>query len=94
MSAYFIAQVTVTDPEGYKEYASQTEALVKPFGGRFLVKGGAQEDIEGSSRARTAVIEFSDRDSALAWYHSDEYTRLRGIALRCSEREAFVVEGV
>jgi len=94
MSVYVIAGVNVTDPEDYKAYASQTEASVKPFGGRFLVKGGAQTQLEGNSPGRHAVIEFPDRDAALSWYNSDEYQRILPIALSSSDRAMVLIDGV
>ena len=52
-----IARIDVTDPEEYAIYAGQTVALAEKFGGRFLVKGGPQEVIEGE-----APIVVSDSD--------------------------------
>lgn len=93
MSAYLIARITVTDPEDYQGYASQTVALAEKFGGRFLVKGGAQEVLEGNCPDRHVVIEFPDRASALEWYNSDAYKRILPIALSSSERDIVVVDG-
>ena len=94
MSAYIIARITVTEPEDYLTYASQTVALAEKFGGRFLVKGGAQTALEGNSPDRHVIIEFPDRDTALAWYHSDEYRRILPIALSSSRRDIVVVDGI
>ncbi|SEL89576.1 Uncharacterized conserved protein, DUF1330 family [Roseovarius azorensis] len=94
MSAYIIARITVTEPEDYLTYASQTVALAEKFGGRFLVKGGAQTALEGNSPDRHVIIEFPDRDTALAWYHSEEYRRILPIALSSSSRDIVVVDGI
>ena len=56
MSAYIIARIEVTDLDAYMEYASQTVAIAESFGGKFLVKGGAFEQIEGSGPERHVVI--------------------------------------
>lgn len=93
MTAYAIAHVEVTDPEGYRHYASQTEASAAAFGGRFLVKGGAQVQVEGETRPRTAVIAFPDMEAARAWYASPEYQRLKALALNYSVRDLIFVEG-
>ena len=94
MPAYIIARITVTDPEDYAAYASQTVALAEAFGGRFLVKGGAQTVLEGNCPDRHVVIAFPDRETALAWYNSDAYRRILPIALSSSERDIVVVDGL
>jgi len=94
MPAYIIARINVTDPEDYGAYASQTVALAERYGGRFLVKGGAQTQLEGNSPDRHVVIEFPDRRTALEWYNSDDYRRILPIALSSSERDIVVVDGI
>ncbi|MEQ8896737.1 MAG: DUF1330 domain-containing protein [Roseovarius sp.] len=94
MSATIIARITVTDPEGYKAYASQTVALAEACGGRFLVKGGAQDVLEGDAPDRHVVIEFPDRQTALDWYNSDAYQRILPIAFANSERDIVIVDGM
>ena len=94
MSAYIIARINVTDPDDYQAYASQTVALAETFGGRFLVKGGAQTQLEGNSPDRHVIIEFPDRETALSWYNSDAYRRILPIALSSSDRDIVVVDGV
>ena len=74
MAAYVIVDVEVTDPEAYKEYTSQVPATVEKYGGRFAVRGGRHETIEGSWQpARIVVLEFPDYARAKAWYDSPEY---------------------
>jgi len=94
MSAYIIAQVSVTDTDGYAEYASQTVAIAEKFGGDFLVKGGASEQVEGSGKDRNVIIKFATAQDAKTFYHSDEYQAILPIALRCSTRDMVIVEGV
>jgi len=94
MSAYVIARINVTDPEDYQTYASQTVALVEKAGGRFLVKGGRQTQLEGNSPDRHVIIEFPDHHTALEWYNSNDYRRILPIALSSSERDFVVVDGV
>ena len=50
-----------------------TRAIFKKFGGRFIVRAGQFNAIEGQSRSRNVVIEFPDYDAALACYNSPEY---------------------
>ena len=59
--------------EGYKPYAAANPAIFRKFGGRFVVRGGKFECVEGGSRSRNVVIEFPDYESAVACYRSPEY---------------------
>jgi uncharacterized protein (DUF1330 family) len=73
---YWIAQVDVTDDEGYKPYAMANPAIFKKFGGRFVIRAGKSEVPEGKARARNVVIEFPDYASALACYQENVKRRL------------------
>ena len=70
---YWIPQIDVSNPEGYKPYAAANPGIFQKFGGRFVVRGGKFEGIEGESRSRNVVIEFPDYATALACYRSPEY---------------------
>ena len=94
MTAYVIARITVTAPEDYQSYASQTVALAEKAGGRFLVKGGLQTQIEGNSPERQDLIEYPDHDTALKWYNTPEYQRILPIATSSSERDIVIVDGI
>ncbi|MGY6632692.1 MAG: DUF1330 domain-containing protein [Alkalilacustris sp.] len=93
MPAYMIARIAVTDPDAYATYASRTAALAERFGGRFLVKGGAMTQLEGSGPERHVVVEFPDRAAAEAWYASPDYAAILPIALRASQRDLVIVDG-
>ena len=71
--AYWVARVEVRDEEGYKPYAAANPAIFRKFGGRFVVRGGKSECVEGTRFSRTVVIEFPDYAAALACYRSSEY---------------------
>ncbi len=94
MSAYIIVRIEVTNPEAYKEYATQTVAMAESFGGKFLVKAGAYEQIEGSGPDRHVVIEMPDVAAAKAFYNSPEYQAILPLALKNSIRDMVIVEGV
>ena len=94
MPAYLIAGVDVTDPDAYTAYASRTIDIARKYNGRFLVKGGAMEVLEGSPAPRCAVIEFPDRDSARAMYMSPEYQAVLPIRLANSTGDLFIVDGL
>jgi uncharacterized protein (DUF1330 family) len=70
---YWIGRVDVQNEEGYKAYAAANPAIFKKFGGRYVVRGGKFEGVEGQSRSRNVVIEFADYATAMACYRSPEY---------------------
>jgi uncharacterized protein (DUF1330 family) len=70
---YWIGRVDVSSEEGYKPYAAANPAIFHKYGGRFVVRAGKFECVEGASRSRNVVIEFSDYAAALACYRSPEY---------------------
>ena len=95
MAAYVIATVEITDPEAYEEYRRRVPETIERHGGRFLVRGGASEILEGSWQPkRVVVLEFPDADAARRWYSSDEYGPLIEIRQRASNAHLLLVEGV
>ena len=90
---YWIGQVTINDPEAYGNYkAANAEAFAK-YGGRFVVRGGAQVTKEGSTHPRSVVIEFPDYATAIACYESPEYQSAFSIRKDIAECNLVVVEG-
>ena len=73
MSAYVVVQVDVKDPVRYENYKKMVPPSLEKYGGRFVVRAGKFECVEGKSRSRNVVIEFPDYASALACYRSPEY---------------------
>ena len=73
-------------------YKANAAAFAK-YGGRFLVRGGAQDVVEGDMRPRCVVIEFSDIEAARACYHSPEYQAALALRLPCSVADIAIVEG-
>jgi uncharacterized protein (DUF1330 family) len=94
MSAYIIAEVEVTDPDTYATYTAQTPGLIERSGGRFIVRGGAAESLEGAAPAgRLVVIEFPDMATAKRFYHSPEYQAIIGIRHQAATSRLVLVEG-
>ncbi|HVB75518.1 MAG TPA: DUF1330 domain-containing protein [Ktedonobacteraceae bacterium] len=95
MAAYIIADIDVTDPEGYRTYAQQTQGTLDKYGGKFLVRGGQHETIEGDWQAkRVVVIEFPSVEQAKVWYNSPEYLAIAGIRHRSTVSRIILVQGV
>jgi uncharacterized protein (DUF1330 family) len=96
MPAYVIAIVTEAhDDEALAEYRRRNSAAVAAHGGRFLVRGGAMEVLEGDwAPLRVVVTEFDDVEAARRWYESDEYQAAIPIRQGASTTGIIVVEGV
>ena len=92
--AYLVADVDVTDPDGYERYKQLSSAAVDLYGGRFLVRGGPVEVLEGEVEPhRLVVIEFDSAEAVHRWYHSPEYAQARGVRQATSTGWFVVVEG-
>lgn len=75
--AYWIALVTVTDPNAYAGYQQLAPEAFAKHGARFLARGSDAVTLEGEAWQRHVVIEFESKAQALACYHSPEYTAAR-----------------
>lgn len=95
MSAYVIVQVSVTNPAKYDEYKPLAAAAVEKHGGKYIVRGGEAEDLEGKRpHARLVVLEFPSYAQAKAWYHSPEYQRAKAARMGAGDGVFTVVAGV
>jgi uncharacterized protein (DUF1330 family) len=95
MAAYIIVDVEVTDPEEYRTYAQQTLATIEKYGGKFIVRGGQTETLEGDWKpGRFVMLEFPSVEQASTWYSSPEYTAIIGIRHRASNSRMILAEGV
>jgi uncharacterized protein (DUF1330 family) len=94
MPAYVIADIDVRDAETYREYVALVPGTVEPFGGRFAVRGGEHQTLEGDWRPhRLVMIEFPSPDHARRWYASDPYAAAMAIRQRASTGSLVLVEG-
>jgi len=95
MAAYVIGEVEITDPATYEDYRKQVLAVVTQYGGRFIVRGGKAEPLEGGwSPKRIVVLEFPSVEQAQKWYRSPEYAPLIKLRQSASRGRLIVVEGV
>jgi uncharacterized protein (DUF1330 family) len=95
MPAYVIAEVTVTDPSTMEEYRKQVPATVARYGGRFLVRGGAHQTIEGDWKPnRLVILEFPTMEQARRWYDSEEYREPKALRIKSGRTNLVMVEGV
>jgi uncharacterized protein (DUF1330 family) len=92
--AYWIAHVTITDPDPYALYAKEATQAFIEYGARTLARGGHSEQLEGKGKPRNVVIEFASLKQALACYHSEKYQAARKHRESAGEAEILIVEGV
>jgi uncharacterized protein (DUF1330 family) len=93
MAGYVIANVIWKDPESLAVYKRLMPLSVEKYGGRFLVRGGSSEVLEGKWSPALVVIEFPTVQQARLWYNSDEYRPALEVRLRAAENELLIVEG-
>ena len=95
MPAYVIYQGEVLDPDRYEEYKVKAAASLLAAGGRYVVRGGDIEVLEGDAPAgRTVVVEFPSMAAAVAWYHGPEYTEARKLREGAAIAWMYVVDGI
>ena len=93
MPAYVIVQIDIEDPATYERYKALAPASIAAYGGRYLVRGGASEVLEGSWRPpRLVILEFPDRARARAWWDSPEYASAKALRQSCAHTEMLLVE--
>ncbi|HXZ45496.1 MAG TPA: DUF1330 domain-containing protein [Pseudolabrys sp.] len=90
---YWIGRVEVRNDEGYKPYALGNQAIFGKFGGRYLIRAGKFECVEGTARSRNVVIEFPNYATALACYRSSEYQENMKLRLPHSTADIVIIEG-
>lgn len=94
MAAYIIAHIQITDPEGFERYREAVPPIVARYGGRYLIRGGAAETLEGEwTVPRLVVLEFADRDAAKRFYRSPEYQEILPIRLGATAGTAAILDG-
>jgi uncharacterized protein (DUF1330 family) len=95
MAAYLHATLEITDAALYEQYRAAVPALIERYGGRYLVRGGAVQVLEGEGAAsRQVILEFPDMAALQAWYGSADYAPLIALRQRASRGTLVAIEGV
>ncbi|MCW8878493.1 MAG: DUF1330 domain-containing protein [Kangiellaceae bacterium] len=94
MSAYIIVHVKIEDQQAYAEYTKRTPKIIESFGGKFIVRGGQTETLEGEKETlRLVVIEFPSMKNARAFYQSEEYQTAKKFREGAGEAKFVLVDG-
>ena len=95
MAAYVLAEIEITNPEGYKAYTAIVPATIEQYGGKFLHRGGGIDVLEGDwPQRRRVIIEFPSMEAARAWYDSKEYAAAKALRHSTSSARIIAVTGV
>jgi uncharacterized protein (DUF1330 family) len=95
MSAYVIVEIDVHDPVGYEEYKKSASATVQAHGGKYIVRGGKTEVLEGDWQPkRIVVLEFPSMERAKEWLNCEEYRESRKMRHRTARTNMILVEGM
>jgi uncharacterized protein (DUF1330 family) len=86
--AYWIVRVSVRQPERYPDYLAAARPAFEKFGAKFIVRGGPFELMD-----RNVVVEFADRETAMACYRSAEYQQAKAIRQQSADADFIIVEG-
>jgi uncharacterized protein (DUF1330 family) len=94
MAAYVIVDIDVTDPVGYEEYRTLGSPTVAAYGGKFVVRGGKVEVLEGTwLPKRLVVLEFESVERAKQWWSSKEYSVAKRVRQKTATTNMVAVEG-
>ena len=93
---YLIANAAVSDAEAYEGYKTLAAAAIAQYGGRYVVRGGAIEELEGkwTGAPRVVIVEFESVGQARKFYDSPEYRAAREARAGAADMNMLVVEGI
>jgi len=95
MAGYVIVNDEISDEAGFAEFRQKVGATVAAHGGRYLVRGGATEVIDGDwAPDRLVVIEFDSVDQAKAWLNSADFLAIKDLRVSSASASVIVAEGV
>ena len=95
MAAFVIVYVTIIDPIRYEEYKKMAAPTVAAHGGRYVVRGGKVETLEGHwPHGRLVVLEFPTAERAREWWGCDEYREAKALRHATAESRMILVEGL
>ena len=95
MPAYIIVDVKINNTEKYEEYKKLTPASIAAYDGKFIVRGGATEILEGDWKpGRVVILEFQNAERAKQWWHSIEYAPAKSIRQSAASTNMILAEGI
>jgi len=94
MAAYILVDLTINDPQTYERYKLLAPASIAAYHGKYLVRGGRTEVLEGDwEPSRLVILKFPGVEQAKAWWDSEEYAAAKALRQSCAATEMLLVEG-
>ena len=73
MPAYIIVEIDIVDPVGYEGYKNLAGTTVAKYGGKYIVRGGKTEVLEGDWKPkRIVVLRFESMQRAKEWLNCEK----------------------
>lgn len=95
MAAYVIVDIQISDPVLYEDYKKAAAPTVAAFGGKYIVRGGATEMLEGDwTPGRIVVLKFPTAARAKEWWGSQEYAPAKEMRHASASTAMILAEGV
>ena len=91
---YWIGHIDIANMEPYRDYIPASAKAIAQYDGRFLVRGGKSDNVEGDARSRHVIVEFPSYARAVECYQSPEYAKARAIRRSNSQGDVVIVEGL
>ena len=95
MPAYLVVDIEVTNPQQFEQYKKLAPAAIAKYGGRYLIRGGAYETLEGDWKPqRLTIVEFESTEKAKAFYDSPEYQTAIKARTGAATMKMLLVQGI
>lgn len=95
MPAYVVVQIAVQDAQTYERYKQLAPPSIARYGGRYIVRGGATETLEGTWQPpRFVILEFPNMEQARAWWGSPEYAAAKSLRQSSAHTMMLLAEGL
>ena len=95
MAAFLVVDIDVSNPAQFEEYKKLAPAAIARYGGRYLIRGGAYEVIEGDWKPqRLTLVEFDSMEKAKAFYYSPEYQAAIKARKGAANMKMLLVQGI
>jgi uncharacterized protein (DUF1330 family) len=94
MPTYVVVDISIENPTTYERYKSIAPPSIGIYGGRYLVRGGTMETLEGAWRPqRLVILEFENAERARGWWNSPEYAPAKALRQSCASTDMVLIEG-
>jgi uncharacterized protein (DUF1330 family) len=93
--AFLIAEVQVTDPDGWKQYLAALPGTLAPFHERTLARSPAVAlDASTPPAGAVAILSFNSMDDLKAWWNSPAYQAIIPLREKSAKTRAYAIQGL